>query len=336
MSKIADEQVLSELTLCTPESGKLASKACIDRQCPDCGVKKIRQHLQPVLTNDGATKVKYQEWQRVEKKVKTKKKECITNVMELVTLEESFEELICKIEDELVKFSSHLFRAKWQQHQLKMTKAKLKPHSAVVIMDYAENYVCSSQDEIQSAHWVNQAVTIHPMMAFINASDEAGNTTHTEALICITSDLIHDADGVAHFVSTTYPYLQQKYGIQHVEEFSDCCAVQYRCAKSLADISFATNVSVNHNYFEASHGKSSADGLGAITKHAASMAVTRRQYAIKNAREFYEFCEKELTDVGRHVFPSQVEKYASSSRAFFYCENTNRDRPDRKREFNSM
>ena len=38
-------------------------------------------------------------------------------------------------------------------------------------MDYAENYVCTAQDEVQSAHWVNQAVTIHPIQAFVNSSD---------------------------------------------------------------------------------------------------------------------------------------------------------------------
>ena len=150
-------------------------------------------------------------------------------------------------------------------------------------------------------------------------------------MIFITNDLTHDADGVAHFLSVAYPYLTKKYGIQHVEEFSDCCATQYRCAKSFADVSLSKGVTVNHNYFETSHGKSSADGLGAITKHAASMAVTRRQYTIRNAKDFFNFCEAELSDVGKSVFPSQVQKYTNSSRSFFYCEakDTNRDRQDR-------
>ena len=90
-------------------------------------------------------------------------------------------------------------------------------------MDYAENYTCTSQDEIQSAQWVTQAVTIHPMMAFINTSDISETQTNSEAMVFITSDLKHDADGVEHFKSIAYPYLQHKYGIVHIEEFSDCC-----------------------------------------------------------------------------------------------------------------
>lgn len=41
--------------------------------------------------------------------------------------EDNFDELVTKLEAELTDFSSHLFRAKWQQHQLKMSKQKLKP-----------------------------------------------------------------------------------------------------------------------------------------------------------------------------------------------------------------
>ena len=60
------------------------------------------------------------------------------------------------------------------------------------------------------------------------------------------------------------------------------------------------------------------------------MAVTRRQYHIGDAQDFYNFCQAELLDVGKSVFPSQVKKYEKSSRSFFYCEAAKRDRADRE------
>ena len=117
-----------------------SAKVCMDRTCPECGVHNIREYL-PALKDE---KIKYKEWKRVEKKVQSKK-ESIVKVMDLVICEDTFDELVTKLE-ELTGFSSHLFRARWQQHQLKMSKQNLKPHSAVVIMDYAENYTCTSQD----------------------------------------------------------------------------------------------------------------------------------------------------------------------------------------------
>ena len=172
--------------------------------------------------------------------------------MELITEKSELRRLVEKLEKELHPFSTHLFNAKWQQDQLTAAKDKIKSASAVVIMDYADNYVCSYQDEIQSAHWVNPPVTIHPMMAFINSLSTQGTTTHNESLIFITPNLKHNADGVEQFRSIAYPYLQKKYKITHVEEYSDCCAVQYRCGKSFADISLVKEVTINHNYFEPS------------------------------------------------------------------------------------
>ena len=171
--------------------------------------------------------MKYEEWKRVEKIYIKKGTTKTSKTMELITEKRELGRLVEKLEKELHPFSTHLFNAKWQQDQLTAAKDKIKSASAVVIMDYAENYVCSSQDEIQSAHWVNPAVTIHPMMAFINSSSTQGTTTINESLIFITPDLKHDADGVEQFRSIAYPYLQQKYKITHVEEYSEKIFVEY-------------------------------------------------------------------------------------------------------------
>ena len=134
----------------------------------------------------------------------------------------------------------------------------------------------------------------------------------------------HNADGIACFMSQAYPYMKEKYAITHVEVFSDCCAGQYRSAKSFADLSDHPSkykTTIAHNYFEASHGKSSADG--AVVKHAATYAVTRRQHTIRNAAELYQFC---MTSNTSEVGPS------NSSRTFFYVpkESVLRNRRDVK------
>lgn len=58
----------------------------MDRICPDCGVKNIREYL-PALKDET---VKYQEWKRVEKKVESKK-ESTVKVMDLVMCEDNFD-----------------------------------------------------------------------------------------------------------------------------------------------------------------------------------------------------------------------------------------------------
>ena len=237
---------------------------------------------------------------------------------------------------DMTLLAGHLFRAAWQQDQFRLSNLNMSPKSAVLVTDFVENYDGSMADEVQSYHWAQTQVTIHPVMAFVNAADEKSATPiHTEAIFCITDDPKHDAAAVSTFMNITNTYLKEKYQIQSEVLFTDCCAVQYRGKNSFADISFMkrdTDLDVSRHYFESNHGKSAADGLAAIVKHSATTAVTRGQTKIRNGIEFHSYCVDYLQQVSNSVYPSRVEAYKSASRKFFYVEHTEitRDRPDRE------
>ena len=59
------------------------------------------------------------------------------------------------------------------------------------------------------------------------------------------------------------------------------------------------DVIIDCHFFESSHCKSSADCMPAVVK--LSMLLK-----IRNADEFYEFCEKNLKHVGDGVFQSEI------------------------------
>ena len=215
----------------------------------------------------------------------------------------------------------------------------MRPKSAVIIMDYAENYTASYQDETQGAHWSQNKVTMHPMMTFVNSAEMKGPATNKETIIILSNGMKHDADGVNHFINMAHTHLIEKFHIKHFEHFSDCCAAQYRCSKRFMDLSMMQidhGMSVSHNYFEPSHGKSSADGLGAIVKYSAVKAVTRRQYVIRDAAKFYAYCQKELKIVGNSLYHSEQTKYENSAREFMYVPKENFVRPRPEREANTV
>ena len=133
-------------------------------------------------------------------------------------------------------------------------------------------------------------------------------------------------------MTVTNKFLIEKYHITKEIQFSDCCTAQYRSCESFADISLTFKnhgIKLERHHFESSQGKSAADGLGAIVKQAASKAVTRRSTKIRNAAEFFNFCQENLTNVGDGVYPSHQAKYETADRHFFYIESTeiNRERP---------
>ena len=220
---------------------------------------KLSDHFVELTANHEDHQIKNSLWERVKKKIPGKPPKLFT-VTELVTRETLLKLLISLLKTSLVNFSGHLFRAKWQQSYLKRRKHQMPLQSAVLLIDYAENYNCISQDEVQSAHWSNTSITIHPVMVFVNDTDLPGVFKKKESNIFISDDVKHDADGVAHFMTITYQYLKQKYPhLKHLEQFSDGAASQYKCAKSLCNIAEQAKthrLSIRHNYFESSHGKS--------------------------------------------------------------------------------
>ena len=256
--------------------------------------------------------------------------------LRLVTSNISCKYLIINLTTDMTLIAGHLFRAAWQQDQFRLTKLNMLQKSAVLVADFAKNYACSMADEVQSYHWAQTQVTIHPVMAFMNAADKkSAPPTHTEAIFCMTDDPKHDAAAVSTFMNITNTYLKEKYQIQSEVLFTDCCAAQYRGKNSFAEISFMkrdTDVDVSRHYFESSHGKSVADGLAAIVQHSVTTAVTRRQTKIINGIEFHSYCVDNLQQVGNSVYPSRVKAYKSARRKFIYVEHTEItcDRPDRE------
>ena len=92
-------------------------------------------------------------------------KKTITSV-QLVTKQKKLKEVVLELENQLEELSSYLFRAKWQQAMFSQLKEEMPPKLAVMVLDFAENYTCSMQKEVQSHHWFLNQVTIHPVVAF--------------------------------------------------------------------------------------------------------------------------------------------------------------------------
>ena len=201
------------------------------------------------MQQHGSDSCKYEQWGRQTHNMLVKGKEKKVTKTERIVHEEDINKVFEKFKDQIKPFGGPLFRAQWQQNQLKQAKLKMRPHSAILIMDFAENYKCTEQDEAQAAHWSQKSATIHPIMGFINSSEIPGPFTHKEAIIMISNDLKHDVYAVKKFNDLALQHLKQKFTIQHVRVFTDCAASQYRCSKSLAEISMLhqNHISISHN-----------------------------------------------------------------------------------------
>ena len=280
--------------LCPKEDDQEYRLECIDGECNACSTEYIELKLQPLKD---VPLVAYQSWDLVpyvnEKTGKSSSKR------ELVQREDTPLEFIRKFCEELKFLAIHLFEARWQQLQFRNLSKSIKNKQVMITADFAENYSCFNQNEVQGAHWTHNSVTIHPTIINYRCPDDG--EIIEEAVDIVTDDLNHDAHAVNKFIHLIHSYLteQQNIEIEEMVIISDGCASQYKCKTAFMDASNGIEdlgVTIQRDYYGSRHGKNRCDGEGGVLKSAAARA-TRNGALINNARTFANYCQENLSKV---------------------------------------
>ena len=115
----------------------------------------------------------------------------------------------------------------------------LVPHEIVFVLNFVENYSFKEQNEIQSQHWFSFQVTILVHITFsLNPNWDSINLASRiliEYHFYISDDKTHDNLFVQHCFSLYWNFLSVQgfpLSFEHII-FSDGCATQFKCAKSL-------------------------------------------------------------------------------------------------------
>ena len=94
-------------------------------------------------------------------------------------------------EEQLPTYKSHNFVKTNQEQYFKTRKKNLKDTEILVQIDFAENFSLVSQDEIQSAHWSHQQVTLFTCVAWFQHC--------TRSFVIISDEMSHDKYAVFVF-----------------------------------------------------------------------------------------------------------------------------------------
>ena len=104
----------------------------------------------------------------------------------------------------------------------------------------------------------------------------------------------HDKYAVKAFEQASLNHLKEKgFTPTHIIQFNDNCLSQYK-SRGIFQFVLYSDVPKLKMYFGARHGKGPADGAVGRVKAAAARAVKSRQFLIRSAREFYNFCKENL------------------------------------------
>ena len=109
----------------------------------------------------------------------------------------NYEQLVYLLKEHLGSMAEHNFMASWNCVQYKEAK---KVH------DFAQNYLCKHQNEVQDLHWSHQQVTVMPTVAHFRCSKCHQLATHE--IVHISDDMKHDAHLVKVFTQKSIQVLK--------------------------------------------------------------------------------------------------------------------------------
>ena len=137
---------------------------CLDRQCDKCSaLSGASQLLYEWLMADDHVKIEYIKWGRHTELVKGE------DVMKMKMAAHSGPrwELVKELGSYLETYPLHVKLAIVQMNAYKDCKTSLEDNEALIIVDFAENFTCKQFAEAQSAYYVRNSVTFHPMVIFL-------------------------------------------------------------------------------------------------------------------------------------------------------------------------
>lgn len=304
---------LLSLTLCASDS-----KKCLYRMCNKCNANLVVDAVNSLDSLDNT--VCWQRWERVKRGKGVR--------MDLIKKEGVVRDLMNELKSELVTLPVHDFVHRWQSKQFSSLISEIPESWAVVVLDFAENYLCVQQDQPQSAYFSYSQVTVHPCVMYYGCSC---GMRITDNWTFVSDVLVHSADMVHCITQKILSHLRSLH-VSRAVVYSDGCASQYKSRLPFSYLqSYAVSASdglqVQRCYFGARHGKNPCDALGGLLKQAASRSVRSRKSIIQNAKDLFMFASENLsvqpstsqgicTHMRRTYFHLQEEDIVQSSLNF--------------------
>ena len=212
---------MSDITVCPYEN--FPKLECVQRKCEECGVNKGLKDVITLLQDQISKDIHIVEWGKWKSmKITNKKTTEIQSKKVLVKHSTQLSELEQELQKQIEELSNHLFEARWQYTQFTKLKENLPDKVLLMVLDFADNYSTKHQDELQSAHWAPNQITIHPIVC--NYQDKC------HEMVFMSDDQKHDSYFVDHCITKVTDQLKETYGVkfENIIQFTDGCSSQYK------------------------------------------------------------------------------------------------------------
>lgn len=152
-------------------------------------------------------------------------------------------------------------------------------HEGTLQVDFAENFVCEAQDEVQSAHWNQRQLSLFTTALHFNEL--------FQPKVFVSDSLVHTKETIIPYIWKLLKELPKSLKILKI--WSDGPSSQFKnkyIAAMIPLLETEFSLKIYWNYFATSHGKGCVDGIGATTKTIVRKHVRARESIVNCAADF--------------------------------------------------
>lgn len=251
-----------------------SSEECMSDNCDTCSDAKLFHRN---FTNQVTVEpvFKWYQWQEE------------NGYLQKAPVEGSTTEAFDDLATQLPKFCWHSFIKDKQATSYSRSKLMaMQPESDTCLlqMDFAENFTCLWQNEIQSAHWRQRQVSVYTVMVY--------HREYTWSCVIVSDYREHEKCAVSAFTSQILDVIKTEFpSVKMIDVWSDGPSSQYKNKFVFALLPKLENhhgFQIRWNYFATSHGKGPNDGLGGNVKRMAHRLIMTQAKLITNAESLAE------------------------------------------------
>ena len=192
------------------------------------------------------------------------------------------------LSEKIPSFLIHTFTKRAQSNYFQLKILRVPASSAIIQVDFSENYSLQDQGEVQSAHWYEEQLTLFTVCVWMYKIKKS--------FVFVSDDLDHDKTLAIVFMNELLKALTREYGINNFDIFSDGPSSQFKnqfVFNYLPNFCNAYDIEkLSWNFFASSHGKGAVDGIGGTVKHDVWMATLVRKIIVHSLDDFYAAAKK--------------------------------------------
>lgn len=248
---------------------------CWFGQCGQCSGISIDKLKEAVAETSLSSNASWKVWKKSVETKRIEKHEEKGNLSHLIA--------------HLVAISPHFFKHSFiKREQAEMFNLHDLPRASNIIefreealiqVDFAENFVCEAQDEVQSAHWNQRQLTLFTSALYHN------ELFRSKAFV--SNNLTHTKESIVPYMYRLLSELPKT--VKVLKVWSDGPSSQFKnkyMAVMVQHLETKLGIKIIWNYFATSHGKGCVDGIGATVKTVVRKHIKARDCSVNSAADF--------------------------------------------------